>query len=216
MSSIFNLDAPIWEFMGEIADVVVLSLLWWICSLGIITIGASTTAMYYVLGKKVRQETTYVVKDFFKSFKQNFRQSVPLTLMTIIGYISLFIYLILVFQNLVTDVQLVPNYVLIPITILFAFEFLNLNAYMWSLLARFELKSVGIIKNSFMMIHRHLLTTLVNIIIIVAIVFLITQCGLFIIIAPGLIFGGQSYLLQRVYTSYIEAGAKEATASQMA
>ena len=151
MSSIFNLDAPIWEFMGEVADVVVLSLLWWICSLGIITIGASTTAMYYVLGKKVRQETTYVVKDFFKSFKQNFRQSVPLTLMTIIGYISLFIYLILVFQNLVTDVQLVPNYVLIPITILFAFEFLNLNAYMWSLLARFELKSVGIIKNSFMM-----------------------------------------------------------------
>ena len=126
MSSIFNLDAPIWEFMGEIADVVVLSLLWWICSLGIITIGASTTAMYYVLGKKVRQETTYVVKDFFKSFKQNFRQSVPLTLMTIIGYISLFIYLILVFQNLVTDVQLVPNYVLIPITILFAFEFLYL------------------------------------------------------------------------------------------
>ena len=55
MSKLFDLDAPIWVWMNEVADIIILSMLWWISCCGIITIGASTTAVFYVLGKKVRK-----------------------------------------------------------------------------------------------------------------------------------------------------------------
>lgn len=209
MSNIFNLDAPIWVFMSEVADIIILSLLWWVCCLGIITVGASTTAMYYVLGKKMRKETVYVCKDFFKSFRQNFRQSVPLSFITIIGTVSFVLYVSFILQSILTPENNGALKYLIPLTIFVAFEFFNLNAYMWGLLSRFDMPSRALIKSAFVMLHKHLITTIGNLLVIVMVVFFISKCSVAGIIAPGLIFGGQSFLLQKIFTRYIEA-AEEA------
>ena len=48
LASFFNYDNPVWRFIGKFFDVMVLNLLWVICSIPIFTIGASTTAVYYV------------------------------------------------------------------------------------------------------------------------------------------------------------------------
>ena len=209
MSGIFNLDAPIWVFMGEVADVIILSLLWWLCCLGVVTIGAANTAMYYVLGKKVRKESTYVAKDFFKSFRQNFRQSVPISLITIIGTVSLVLYGTFIIQAVYNPSEAGSLKFVVPITILFAFEFLSFNAYVWALLSRFEMPSKNLIKTALVMLHKHLLTTIVNLGVIVGVCFLIYKCPMLIIVAPGLIMLVQSYLLQAVFTGYI-AAAQEA------
>lgn len=72
----FNLfDNPIVNGIGRIADFVVLNLLWVLCSIPIITIGASTTALYTVMLKIVKNEEGYLVKGFFKAFRDNFKQS---------------------------------------------------------------------------------------------------------------------------------------------
>lgn len=209
MSGIFNLDAPIWVFMGEVADVIILSLLWWLCCLGVVTIGAANTAMYYVLGKKARKESTYVAKDFFKSFRQNFRQSVPISLITIIGTVSLVLYGTFIIQAVYNPSEAESLKFVLPITILFAFEFLSFNAYVWALLSRFEMPSRNLIKTALVMLHKHLLTTIVNLGVIVGVCFLIYKCPMLIIVAPGLIMLVQSYLLQAVFTGYIVA-AQEA------
>lgn len=207
MFGLFNLDAPVWVFMSEVADVIILALLWWVCSLGIITIGASTTAVYYVLGKKIRKETTYVAKDFFKSFCQNFRQSVPLSLLTVVGIVSLGLYATLVVSTLLTK-DTAHFKLLLPVALLFGFEFLNLNSYLWALLSRFDMKSGMLIKTAFIMLHKHLLTTFLNIGVIIATVYLIFCFPLLMIVAPSLIIGGQSLLVQKIFSGYIES-AKE-------
>ncbi|MBP5454224.1 MAG: YesL family protein [Lachnospiraceae bacterium] len=51
-----------------------LNILWLVCSLPIITIGASTTALIYSC-MKLHKEEGYATKNFFKSFKENFKQS---------------------------------------------------------------------------------------------------------------------------------------------
>ena len=72
----FNLfDNPVVNGIGRIADFVVLNLLWVLCSIPIITIGASTTALYTVMLKIVKNEEGYLVKGFFKAFRENFKQS---------------------------------------------------------------------------------------------------------------------------------------------
>lgn len=60
------------RIVEKVADVFWLNMLWLICSLPIFTIGASTTALYYVTLKMVNNEEAYIVKSFLKAFRQNF------------------------------------------------------------------------------------------------------------------------------------------------
>lgn len=209
MSGIFNLDAPIWVFMAEVADIIILALLWWVCCLGIVTIGASTTALYYVLGKKVRKETTYVAKDFFKSFGQNFRQSVPLSILISIAFISFILYCSFIIEGI-----FVPEYssslkFIVPVTIIFAFELFNFTAYLWALLSRFDMKSRAIMKTAIIMTHRHLLTTLANLAVIAGVTYFVVKFPFAIVVAPSVIVWGQSFMIQNRFTTYIEDAARE-------
>ena len=54
MGGLFNYDNPIWRFVGRIWDLFILNLLWVLCSIPIVTFGASTTAMYYCTMKIAR------------------------------------------------------------------------------------------------------------------------------------------------------------------
>ena len=56
---------------------MLLSVLWLIGCVPVFTIGASTVALYYVAMKMVRDEEEGIVR---RSFRENFRQSIPVTL----------------------------------------------------------------------------------------------------------------------------------------
>lgn len=77
---IFKPDNLFNEVMTKIFDILLLNFLWLICSLPIITFGAATTALYYVMMKLVRDEESGIIRSFFKAFKENFRQSLPVTI----------------------------------------------------------------------------------------------------------------------------------------
>ncbi len=79
VKDIFQPDNLFSEVMTKIFDILLLNLLWLLCSLPAVTFGASTTALYAVMMKLVRGEENGIVKSFFKSFRQNFRQSLPVT-----------------------------------------------------------------------------------------------------------------------------------------
>ena len=72
MGQIFNLDNPVWNFMNKVADLVILNFLVILFSLPVFTAGAAWTAMHFVTIRMVRKEERYVIKDFWRSFKQNF------------------------------------------------------------------------------------------------------------------------------------------------
>ena len=72
---IFNADSPLMEGLSKITDLVILNLVVLVCCLPVITAGAALTGMHYVLLKMVRNEEGYIVRSYFKSFKQNFLQA---------------------------------------------------------------------------------------------------------------------------------------------
>lgn len=75
LRSIFNLDSPVMRFLSRLADLLLLNLLFILCSIPIVTIGASWTALQYVTLKIRADEDSYIAKSFFHSFKENFKQS---------------------------------------------------------------------------------------------------------------------------------------------
>ncbi|HCI73393.1 MAG TPA: hypothetical protein DHV42_02495, partial [Lachnospiraceae bacterium] len=89
LRGIFSLDNPVMRFLSRVADVMALNLLFIICSIPIITIGASLTAMYYCLFKIKEEEEGYLVKKFFHSFKQNFKQATLMWLIFLVFAIAL-------------------------------------------------------------------------------------------------------------------------------
>ncbi len=63
------------RIFGFLGQLIALNLLWIVCSLPVITAGASTTALFYCTLKLHKDGDIRVFHDFFKSFKQNFKQS---------------------------------------------------------------------------------------------------------------------------------------------
>lgn len=90
-SGFFDYDNPVWRFIGKFFDIMILNLLWIVCSLPVFTIGASTTAVYYVTLKLVRDEEGSTFKSFFKSFKENFKQATAIWLILLaVGAVIVF------------------------------------------------------------------------------------------------------------------------------
>ena len=84
-----DIDSPLMQFLGKLADLMILNLLTIVCIIPLFTAGAAFTAMHYQVLKIVRNEECYVVRGYFKAFKENFVQS------TIIWLIMLLIALVL-------------------------------------------------------------------------------------------------------------------------
>jgi uncharacterized membrane protein YesL len=70
-----DIDGPLMQILGKMADLMWLNILTMLCCLPIFTAGASLTALHYMVLKIVRDEEGYITRGFFKAFKENFRQS---------------------------------------------------------------------------------------------------------------------------------------------
>ena len=71
-NGLFNPENRFWVFMEKIMNLCVIGFLWLLFSLPVITIGASTTALFSYTLKLTRNEEGYIFKSFWKSFRENF------------------------------------------------------------------------------------------------------------------------------------------------
>lgn len=75
MSGIFNLESPVVRSVTRVGDLAVLSLMWFVGCIPVVTIGASSTAMYSAIHKVFTQKEGIAAAEFLKCFKSNFRQA---------------------------------------------------------------------------------------------------------------------------------------------
>ena len=85
---LFNPDSPLMSFLTRLADLVILNLLWLVCCVPVVTIGASTTAMYHVLRHLQDGGVTSITRDFFQSFKSDFKQATLVYLVLLIPTVA--------------------------------------------------------------------------------------------------------------------------------
>lgn len=71
-----DLNHPMFQFMLTFKDLVILNLLFILFSIPLITLGASTTALFSVTYKIVENKDNYVAKQFLTAFRENLRQSI--------------------------------------------------------------------------------------------------------------------------------------------
>lgn len=184
MGTLFNLDNPVWSFMGKVADLVILNILAFVCSIPIFTIGASWTAMYFVTIKIVRKEEGYVIRDFFRSFKENFKQATIIWLLVLV-VAAIFAGDFLIYRMMPDQI---PKFIMIVVAVL-AYLLLGTVVYVFPVLSRFDNTIKNTIKNAFILSIANIPFTILFIILLV----LPIVIALFVIeLAPILILMGIS------------------------
>lgn len=72
-----SVDNPFFEFMGRLGDVVMVNILFLICCVPVVTIGASVFAMYQTFREMGEKTFISVFKSFRRAFASSFRKSIP-------------------------------------------------------------------------------------------------------------------------------------------
>lgn len=196
MKALFDIDGPVLRFVTKLAYSVWLNILWFICCLPVFTAGASTTALFYVSLKIVKDEEGHLTRSFFHSFKENFGQS------TIIWLILLAVGILLgvdgyVFYHMRYDSALWALGAAVFIIMLAAYAIILM--YIFPFLARFDNTVRAMFKNALMIGMRFLLCTA-----LMAFIYFIMAVVVVRIFTPAIIFGEGlcallcSYLLSNI------------------
>lgn len=151
---IFDIENPVWSTLSKLLDVMILNILFLLCCLPIVTISTSFTALYYTSMRMVSGNITYVSKDFFKSFKDNFKQAfVAGVIVFDIGVIlAVFIYLSFLLNAYVGKVVSIVSALLVAAAV----------SYTFPALAKFTTTTSKLFYNSFAMAVLHIPFTILN------------------------------------------------------
>lgn len=208
MHGLFNYDGPFIQVFNKIADCICLSFLWLISSLPLVTIGASTTALYYSINKCIRRSESGVWKTFWHSFGMNFKQATVLWLGLCLIYSILFAccyssYLMYASGNLPKEMLYFLLVVTAVVTIWVSFIF--------PYLAKFQNTNRFILKNCVYIALMNFPVGLLNLLLMLLSVVAVVIFPLAVVCVPGIYMVLSCYKLEHVFQKYMspEDRAKE-------
>lgn len=204
--NIFNENNMVLKFFGRMGDLMVLNVLWLVSSLPLVTLGASTTALYYTTLKLVRGEEAYLGRMFFHSFRQNWKQGTLLELLFLLigGFFGLDI-------QIVRTMDGTAGKGLLLLLLVFGCLFLMTVSYAFPLLAQFENTLKGTLKNAFFLSVWHLPYTAVIVVLnlIPLLLFLLFPTGflmsaiLWVVLGFAVLAYANTHLFVRIFKRYM-------------
>lgn len=75
MSGFFSTEGKLYGSLNLLTDLVLLNIVWILTSIPVVTIGASSTALWSVVIKMLRKEDPSVIREFFIAFRKNFKEA---------------------------------------------------------------------------------------------------------------------------------------------
>lgn len=205
MSRFFSPDNKFFTGMSKIFDMLVLSLLWLILCLPIITIGPASTAFYYTVVKVIRRERSYLLKEFFRSFLLNFKQGAVLTLI----YVAFIVVSYVDFRyamQLTEEGKQLGSFMMGIFIVLCVFVIFSM-VYVFPVLSRFTVTIKNLFKWAFFLSIRHIGWTLLIAFMFVAfgviMVFSFFWMPPLVIILPGVYTLVASFPMEKVLKKYM-------------
>lgn len=196
--SILEYDSTVMSGMNKVVDILLLSLLWFVCCLPIVTIGAATTALYYTTVKSIRKSRGYVFKTFFHAFRVNFWPATFLWLLFAVGIILFYINFLLAFALKEESFR----FFMVTVYMMLAFIVLSVGCYTFPVLSRCSMKCGAILRFSFGLTVKHFPYTLILDVIVIVGFYLMWMIPIFVFCVPAaasLIF---SFFMEKILIRY--------------
>ena len=194
----FTYGGDYFYYMEKIFDTAVLNLLWLLFCLPVITVGASTVALYDTVHKQGVQDKGYVVTVFFQSFVRNFKPSC--------GLWGIFAAAAITFQlNLgIVSAKMEGNgavFLLFLYSMCLLFS-IGTQLYAFPALSRFSMPAGWILKVSIYMCFRHFPRTILLVLATALSVMLVRRCLPLVFILPAPVHRIYHYLIEPVLAEH--------------
>lgn len=182
----FSYESKFSQLLLKLCYACYLNLLWFLCSIPIFTIGASTTALYYACLKIVRDEEGPIAAMFFHSFKENFKQATQLWLILLGVGLVLGVdgYILYHLRQISEGPAAVLWTLVLAVVIASAVVYVIVLLYVFPLLASFSNTNLAMLKNAFLLGTHYLFATIL--------IFAVHFAMFFVVVAwftPLIIFG---------------------------
>lgn len=199
-NNIFNPDNAFFRGCAKLFDLVVLSILWALLCLPVVTAGPATVALYHTVVKCIRRGEPDPYRNFFSSLKQNFKTAALAGVVVILlGVFGLFSCNVL---GIMAEAGVEAAFVVYIAYTLLLLVLLGVAAFLFPLLSRFTLRFSEVFVKGFVLGLRHLPSTLV-------VALLIYQVGAFtvrywypLLVAPALCALLASLFFERIFLKY--------------
>ena len=178
-----------------------LNLLWLVCSIPIVTVGASTSALYYVTLKLVRDEEENVTAMFFRAFRENFRQATVLWLIMLAAgvFLGADAYILVHLRKTAVGPTAILWTILLAVIIAAAVFYVIVLMYLFPLVASVRNTNRAMLKNSFLIGAHYLFCTILVFAIHFAVFFVTVR-----FFTPMLLLGeGLSAMLSSIFLRWV-------------
>lgn len=171
----------------------------------ILAAGPASTAFYYAVVKVIRRERSYVLKEFFRSFKLNFRQGV--IIMLIYSVFALLMYFDVTYAMQLTKEGSKFGSVMYGVFIAQVFFVLFTVIYIFPLLSRFTVTIKHLFKWAFFLSFRHIIFTLLLLVLFVAtavmMYFSFMYMPFLVLFLPGIYTLVASFPIEKIFKKYM-------------
>lgn len=193
---------------GKIADTVVLSMLWILLCLPVVTVVPASAALYHSVVKNLRRERGNLLAVFWKSFRDNLRQGIILNLLAAVYGMITISWLLFAGRFEITSVEGIV-YKAVSRGLLIAG--MLAQVYLCPVLSRFQGNVKEVLLGAVYMSYRYLVTSLCAVILLAGILCAVYVMPVGILFAPVLYMYFLSLLIEKNLKQYVKGMDKTET-----
>lgn len=166
--SLFDMNGPLMNALRTLANIFLCNVMFCLCSLPLITAGASLAALYTCMQAILSDdEDDVIVKQFWNAFKSNFKQATIIWLFCLIvfAFLSLFYMIVSHIEGTVGQIYIVGFFAMC-IVFLCGFQ------YLFPMQARYQNSVKNTIRNAWLISIAALPWTLLSIVLVIGAVYI--------------------------------------------
>lgn len=192
--NIFGFGGSFVSACDKVFDIMALGFLWFLCSIPVITIGASSAALYHTMVKCIKNNDGYISKEFFRSFVLNLRQGVILWALVAAATLAMHLNIGILMKETDGYVGLffICVYALVSVYIL------AMACYLFPALSRYDMSCGWLVKISMYMVVRYFGTTLALFLVLACVGGIVWKFPMAMFFVPGFMAFIMSDFLERV------------------
>lgn len=201
----FEFEGSFYTYTGKIFDLIVVSVLWVLGSLPVVTFGASCSALYAAVSRSVRRDAGTAAAQFWKTYRRDLRSSLPVWLC-----FGAAIFVLLLNFGIVRG----RTEGLTCLFFMMFYGFLTLLlimacCYAFPALSRFDMPGGWIVKLSFYLLVRHLHVSLMLLALFAGAYLLILWKVMLVVIVPGVTALLASFLIDPILERHMPDGEEK-------
>lgn len=182
MGNMFRSDSQLIRLLTRIANLIIISVLWCIACIPLITIVPASAALYHAEAECIQVKGNGVARDFLIIFKRELRQGILLSLLTIVSGVMVFFCLFFGWNNICTHL----GFFYLIFGMLLTLIWFSTSLHLPVILSEFEGNNAVILRLTMYMASIRPGQTLGMIVLLAVLMLLTAYCPILIFLTPGL------------------------------